>query len=231
MAAKSDVKIAQTVREIEQSMLGPKKSNKSNSQHEVEDDVLIPAEKRPIGKFGVTMLTCLAWLMVMSGLVLGVMFDPTEDKVIRGWVILRLDPESEIREEFYRDEIIELQDDRRAFEEEKVDYEEALLLRHEELDELWEEIADAWEEIDDAWDEFFNRGQGEMTADIRHLAKSMESMDAAAAARILAEMDYEDAAKICLIIKKKKLGPILAEMDIDAALRITEVMIDEDNWD
>jgi len=227
MAVKSDVKVAQTVREIEQAMLGPKNGN---SQHEVEDEMLIPAERRPIGKFGVILLTCLAWLTVLFGLVLFVMFDPTEDKKIQEFAA-RLNPENEPFEMLYADDIKDLQDERRDFEDEKLAWLEDIAEEEEKLAEMLEEISEAWEEVDEAWEAWFARGEGEATSDVRHLAKTIEIMDAAAAARILEEMDNEDAAKICLIIKKKKLGPILAAMEIDAALRISEAMMDEDDWD
>ena len=227
MAVKSDVKVAQTVREIEQAMLGP---NKPGSQHEVDDEMLVPAERRPIGKFGVILLTCLAWLTVLFGLVLFVMFDPTEDKKIQEFAA-RLNPENEPFEMLYADDIKELQDERRDFEDEKLAWLEDKAEEEEQLAEMLEQISEAWEEVDEAWEAWFNRGEGETTKDIRHLAKSMELMDAAAAARLLAEMDYEDAAKICLLMKKKKLAPILAAMEMDAALKISETMMDEDDWD
>jgi flagellar motility protein MotE (MotC chaperone) len=216
-------------------MLGPKKS--APSQTDIEEE--LPIEKKPLGKLGVALLVSLSWLAVLSIFILFVMNDPTEDRTVRNWLLLRLDPESETREQAIADEIFDLQDEWRELEAERAEFElemdeerDALLLREEELDDR-EEALDDWEmRLEDRRDNLTEGGS--LTPDIQHAAKTIERTEPAVAALALQEMDFDGALWIVSLIAPKRLAPIFDAMDPEFLVELLEAMSeppdDDDDW-
>jgi hypothetical protein len=233
MAAVKEPQKVQTVKEIEQEMLGPKKSAPSDNENE---EVLLK-EKKPLGKPGVALLISLAWLTVFSLFILFVLNDPTPDKSVRGWLLLRLNPESLTREEVYMSEILGLQDDQRdlELEWEELDSErEALLLFEEALDDREMELDD-WEmALEYRRDSMAGGvGGGIVSPDILHAVKTVERMEPAVAALALEDMLFDTALRICSMISPKRLAPIANAMEPDFLVRILEEMSEplDDDWD
>ncbi|MCL2003397.1 MAG: hypothetical protein FWG72_05260 [Oscillospiraceae bacterium] len=225
-----DIQKAQTVEELEKEMLGPKapKSPKEEKQKE-------PKVKKPAGKLQVALLVSLLWLSLLGVFILFAIFDPTPDKIIRGSVLLLLNPEEETREEYFLPDIHALQD----WERELTEFEQGLMLRETELDH-WEEELDEWEnELIDAeieqelrWDEIRERGIEAIVPDLANTAKTVERMQPRNAARLLQDMDFDGALLIVSLISAKRLAPIYDVMDPDFAVELanaaTEIQDPED---
>jgi hypothetical protein len=232
MAAVKESQKAQTVDQIEQEMLGPKKSAHSKKNKEGE----LPKEKKPLGKPGVTLLVSLAWLAVLSIFILFVLNDPTEDSSVRGWLLLRLNPESLTREEIYVREIFDLQEGWREIEAERegIDLERGELLLYEEELAEWEDELHEWEmSLEDRLGGFTNGDSGgSFTPDIIHAAGTVQRMEPSAAAAALQEMDFDSALRICSLISPKRLAPIGNAMDTEFLVVLLEALGEPaDEWD
>ncbi|MDR0324839.1 MAG: hypothetical protein LBI19_01920 [Oscillospiraceae bacterium] len=233
-AAPEDMKKAQTVDEMEKEALGPKKP-KAEKQKE-------PKEKRKPGMAEAIMLTSLLWLSIFSAFILLAMFDPTEDRIIRGLTLLLLNPEEETREQYWARDIYANQDLEKELNElsQRLDaFEEDLNLREQMLDERENDLEDREIEVED-WLEI-KRGStasggngGETGADLAHMAKTIERMTPSAAATGLAEMDFESAVRVCKLIGAKKLAPIFNAMDPEFFVELMNELTalpEEDDWD
>jgi len=228
-----DVKQAQTVDEVEREMLGPK-SRKSPAEKMPKG----PKVKKPVGRVEVAVLTSLLWLSIIGAVVLLVIFDPTPEKIIRGNALLLLNPDEDTREEYYMEDIFELQDGWRDLEEALRELEEIqaeLDLREEELDEWDNEIADREMEVDLLRESLLvENGAAGITADMARTANVVGRMQAANAAQMLAEMDFERVLRICALIAPKRLAPILDAMDPEFRAELGDAMAAEpepEDWD
>jgi flagellar motility protein MotE (MotC chaperone) len=247
--ANADVKVAQTVKEIEQAMLGPKKTASGQDDIEIMEDEYVPAEKKPLGRLGVALLVSLAWMAVLFIAVLFVMNDPTPQNTVRNWVLMKIMPESKtweemdysvnlwdkVAEEYYGGDIMKLQEQwmelreaQREFEEEKDEWEDEMEEREDELDE-WEDRLD---EREARLNEMLEGGGGIITPDIAQTASTVQRMDPAQAAASLLEMDDEYALMVCMLISPKKLAPIFDSMEPEEAAGFLDAMSEpSDDWD
>lgn len=226
-----DVKKAKTVDELEKEALGPKKQKADHPEE--------PKVKRKPGMLEAVLLTSLVWLAVFGAYILLVLFDPTGDKVIRGATLLLLNKETETREQFWAQDILFMQDWEReldAREQELNAFEDELDLREDMLDDREDELEDRELEVED-WLEIMRdntAGEGEVTADVTKIARTIELIDAQKAARALEEMDFDIALRICSLIKQNKLAPIFDAMDPEVLVDFIEEMAyvpDPDEWD
>ncbi|MDR0293401.1 MAG: hypothetical protein LBH95_04530 [Oscillospiraceae bacterium] len=228
--ASGDVKKAQTLEELEREALGPK-----NPAAGEQRDVSV---RKGVGKIELAVLVSLVWLALIGAFVLLVLFDPTEDRVIRGMTLLLLNPDEETREEYWADDIYLNQE----WERELDDYakeleamEDALDLREEELDDREDELDDREIELEAREENIHESGGGaEVLSDVVKTAKTVSRMTAQEAANTLTEIDFDSALRICLLIPDKKLAPILDVMDPDFRVELVEalaVVPDEDeDW-
>jgi flagellar motility protein MotE (MotC chaperone) len=230
-----DTKTAQTVKEIEQAMLGPKR------QDPVQDTEEEIKERKPMGKPMVALLVSLAWMTVLGIFILFVLGEPPvveSSKPVRAWLMQRLDPESEIREHIHMSEILEYQDAQRELEADWDEVMEDLAERELELDEFELELEERAFELDElqaALEEMRDRlsESGIIGPDVIHAAKTLERMEPAAAAEAMQEMlSTEAVVRISLVMNTKRLGPIFSAMEPGFAAAILEQMSDEDDsWD
>jgi flagellar motility protein MotE (MotC chaperone) len=219
-----DVQQAQTVDELEKEMLGPKapKGPKEKKQK-------APKEKKPLGKFEVAVLASLLWLAILGALALLILFDPTPDRVIRGGVLLLINPEEETREEYWMADIFELQDWQRELDEaeQELNARSAELdHREEELDEREAEIDEREIEIEDKWDAIRdNVGNIEgIMGDASEAARTLERMQPRNAAQTLEEMDFDNALRVLLLISPKRRAPIFDVMDSEYRVELIDAM-------
>jgi hypothetical protein len=228
-----DIKQAQSVDEIEREMLGPK-----TPKEKKEKGFKAPKEKKPVGRVEVAVLTSLLWLSLMFALALFVVFDPTPDAVVRGNLLLLLNPEELTREEYFAPDIIALQDEWRELEEERKALDEQadeLSLREEDLDEREADLNDREDELEFMRETVLvENGTSGITADIARTANVMGRMTPSNAAVTLQEMDFDGALRICALIAPKRLAPILDAMDPDFRVELVDAMSAEpepDDWD
>jgi flagellar motility protein MotE (MotC chaperone) len=230
--AEDEVIQPQTVEELEREMLGPK--NRKPSKPDIPKR---PKEKKPMGRIEVAVLASLLWLSVLGAFALLVMFDPTPDRLIRGTVLLLLNPEEETREEYFMSDIIDLQDEWRMIDEERrmLDrFQDELDLREEELDEREGELDSREDELEDRWDTIIENGVDGIAADVTKMANVIGRMQPRNAAQMLEEMDFDNVVRVCLLIPPKRLSPILDVMDNDFRVELGDAMTAEPefyDWD
>jgi flagellar motility protein MotE (MotC chaperone) len=230
--AEDDIQQAQTVEELEKEMLGPKARKDPK-----EDKLKAPKEKKPVGRIEVALLASLVWLALIGAFVLLVLFDPTPDRMIRGTVLLRLNPDEYTREDYFLSDIIERQDEWREIAEEwaLLEIERAELdLMYEELSELESDLDNRETELEARWDALRDQlaavGGGVM-GDASEAAKTLERMAPANAARLLEEMDFDAAMRALLLISPKRRAPIFDAMDPETSVEFLEAMAAEPDYD
>jgi flagellar motility protein MotE (MotC chaperone) len=232
MAAKNDAKVAQTVKEIEQAMLGPKMQD---PYQEVEEE----KELKPMGKPVFALLVSLVWLVALGLPILFVLGNPPleSSESLRGWLLKRLDPELEIREHLHANDILYYQELRQHLEDEWADEmadlderEDELLMLADELDDREAELNELQAALEDMRDRLADSGI--IGPDLVHAAKTLERMEPAAAAATMQEMKLDDAVRVSLVMNTKRLAPIFSAMEPEIAAAILEEMSDEDDvWD
>jgi hypothetical protein len=231
--ADADEVQAQSVEEFEKEALGPKAPKEKKPKE--------PKEKKPMGKPAVAALTVLFCFAFFSLAILLVIYDFTEYKVIREWVFMRLDPESETYEQYWGGDVIDLQDwerDLDEWEQELEAFELELDMREEELDDWEDELDDRQTEIDD-WLEIMRStpggggggAGGEFAPDIQHLARAVGRMEPSIAAITLSEMDFDSALRVIMLIGDKRLAPIFDAMDPEVMVDFWEAMSEEPDFD
>jgi flagellar motility protein MotE (MotC chaperone) len=204
--------------------LAPKKSKAET------DEIKVP---RKPGKLEVGVLSSLFWLALFSALVMMVMFDPTEDKIIRGTALLLINPEEETREEYWMADIHGFQDWERELNEKQIELElleDELVVREGMLDELESELEYKLMDVDDLLEQLGELGGmggagGEgISSDLSMMADTLRRMEPVNAARVLEEMDFEGAVRICSLIVAKRLAPILDVMEPDFRVELVNAM-------
>lgn len=226
-AEEDDVKKAPTVGDVEKEALGPKKP-KTDKKDKKEEKKEKTAPKG-VGKLEIAVLISLLWLAIFSAFVLLVIFDPTEDRVIRGLTLMLLNPEDDTREEIWAGDTYYYQDWERELDEraKALDaFEDSLNLREEELDNLESEVSDKQDEVDSMLEALRESGAtvGVVQPDPAKVAKNLALMPAATAASSLEGMDIDTAILLCTMIADKKLAPILDAMDPDVRIEILETL-------
>ena len=150
--------------------------------------------------------------------------------VVRGPILLFLNPEEVSREEYYEIEIQSVLDrdlELDEWEDELNLFEEELSLRETELDDR-ESAMDDKESIIDEWLEKINETSAQGSGnpdDILYIAKKVEKMTPARAALMLEEMDEANAVALLSQMKPAIAGPILDRMPEDVAAALIEAMM------
>jgi flagellar motility protein MotE (MotC chaperone) len=225
-AAEDDIQQPQTVEALEKEMLGPKAPKGPKEKK--------PKEKKPVGKIEVAVLVSLLWLSIVSAFVLLVLFDPTPDLMIRGTVLLRLNPDEDTREDYFLADIFEFQEWERELDEWEKELElrvADLDLREEELDELEFMLEEREIEVEDRWETLRDIGVDGITADAGEAAKTLERMQPAAAANALEEMDFDSAMRAVMLMSAKRRAPIFNVMDPEMRVEFLEAMAAEPEYD
>ncbi len=158
-----------------------------------------------------------------------------KDGVIRGPILVFLNPEDRPREEYYSAEFDEIN----GLIQEKTDLVAEAEARLEELDAREEEL-DEWEtrlqDQEDLLEEGMPSGDGAatapVTADIAALAKAWSEMTPAKAAAAIGEMSDEAVTlSVLRLVKYKSLGKILDAMSAEEAARISELLAEPPDAD
>lgn len=204
--------------------LEDKASKKKNKKPDKEAEL----PKKP-SKLRFAMLISLLWLAIISVGVLLILYDPTEDGVIRGSVLLFLNPEELSREEYYEGEIIANMDWERelgTLEEELELRSNNLDLREADLDDREDVITEREGEIEDLFNSLSEQQASGVvvTNDLANTVKILETMTASKAAAALSGMDYDNALNLCRMMKPKKLAAILNAMDEDTMLAFIDAL-------
>ncbi len=148
--------------------------------------------------------------------------------VVRGPILLFLNPDEESREDYYRAE----QDYYTDWEKELEEFSNELDAREAELDARSDELDAREYELDDREDEALSSEEsptvtvgGATSEDISRLAKSLQEMTPLNAANAIAEMSDETTLiGILRKVKPASLGKILDAMEADYAAYIVELL-------
>lgn len=216
------------------------KGGKKKGKEPSDGDQSEGKERRPHPVRNTLILTSLLWILLIAAVVLvcrlgyydeygDYQFLLDQEGVIRGPVLLFLNPEELDREEYYSSEIESLADWEAELEEREADLavlEAELEFREEEIDE-WETSV---EEREALLDELIPDGEDPalpVTSDIATLAKAWGEMTPANAAAAIGEMsDDEVTVRVLSLLKAKTLGKILDAMNSEEAARISELLAD-----
>ncbi|MDR0248594.1 MAG: hypothetical protein LBI44_02885 [Oscillospiraceae bacterium] len=205
-------------------------------------EVRPPRKKHPV--LLTLLLTCGFWAALVGAVILvcrlavyddggdvKYLIDP--EGVIRGPVLLFLNPQEEYREDYYQREILDIYERERELDDLIAEQEAKI----EELDERESALDDREGELDDReatineWLDFMNQSNAQgaqSSVDITDVAKSVEAMQPAAAASIIANMDTDFAVNVLRAMKAKQRGLLLAAMDPEEAATLMERLVPEE---